>query len=89
MRKALAHKCVSGATTVCQDHAGGNVDNGRDDESYRTERQREWAAWAAHGYRKLYQPRSIRRFGAIFYGLLALFLLLLFWFTFSEHRLPW
>ena len=28
------------------------------DDAYRTETQREWAAWSAHGYRKLYQSRS-------------------------------
>jgi hypothetical protein len=39
------------------------------------DRRREWAAWAASGYRKLYQPRSIRRFGAIFTVLFSAFLI--------------
>jgi hypothetical protein len=34
-----------------------------EDESGRTEAQKEWAAWAAHGYRKMYMPRSMRLFG--------------------------
>ena len=45
----------------------------------RTDAQREWAAWAAHGYRKLYQPRSVRRFGLAFFTLVGAGLLLLFW----------
>jgi hypothetical protein len=48
-------------------------------DRYRTESQREWARWAAHGYRKQYQPRSVLWFGGIFFGLFALGLLTLFW----------
>lgn len=42
------------------------------------ERRREWREWAAHGYGKAYQPRSILRFGAIFSILLVALLLVLF-----------
>ena len=31
----------------------------------RTESGREWADWSAHGYRKMYQPRSVLRASAI------------------------
>ena len=48
----------------------------RDD---RTETQKEWADWAAHGYRKLYQPRSIRRFGLVFTVLMSLLILTVLW----------
>ena len=53
------------------------------DDDDRTEAQREWADWAAHGYRKLYQPRSILRFGGIFFILFGVGLLLVFWLAFS------
>ena len=46
---------------------------------YRTDTQKEWAAWATHGYRKLYQPRSIRRFGLVFTVLLSLLIVTVFW----------
>jgi len=49
-----------------------------DDEDVRTESQREWANWSAHGYRKLYQPRSILWLGGIFCALLIALLLLVF-----------
>jgi hypothetical protein len=52
-----------------------------DDDSYRTETQKEWAAWSAHGYRKLYQPRSMLWLGGIFFTLFAVGLLTLFWLT--------
>jgi len=42
----------------------------------RTESQREWAAWAAHGYRKLYQPRSMLLAGLVFFVGFAVFLVL-------------
>jgi ABC-type multidrug transport system permease subunit len=45
----------------------------------RTETQQEWADWAAHGYRKLYQPRSMLWFGGIFFTLFAIGLVVLFW----------
>jgi hypothetical protein len=49
------------------------------DDDPRTDAQKEWANWAAHGYRKLYQPRSVRRFGLIFSLVLAAVLLTIFW----------
>ena len=52
------------------------------DDDYRTESQKEWANWAAHGYRKLYQPRSVRRLGVVFSLLFGAFLLAVFWFSF-------
>jgi hypothetical protein len=50
-----------------------------DDGDPRTEAQKEWANWAAHGYRKLYQPRSVRRFGLVFSLVMAGLLLTIFW----------
>jgi hypothetical protein len=52
-----------------------------DDDDYRTESQKEWANWAAHGYRKRYQPRSVLWFGLIFFTLFIAFLLTIFWLT--------
>ena len=49
-----------------------------DDDDVRTESQKEWANWAAHGYRKLYQPRSMLWFGGIFCTLFIALLLLIF-----------
>jgi hypothetical protein len=49
-----------------------------DDDDVRTETQKEWANWAAHGYRKLYQPRSVLWFGGIFGSLFIAFLLVVF-----------
>jgi hypothetical protein len=48
-------------------------------DDVRTESQKEWANWAAHGYRKLYQPRSMLWFGGIFFTLFALGLIAVFW----------
>ena len=44
-----------------------------DDEldPYRTDSQKEWRDWAAHGYRKRYTPRSMLWFGGVFYTRLA------------------
>lgn len=50
-----------------------------DDNPYRTETQKGWAAWSAHGYRKQYQPRSMLWFGGIFCTLFAVGLLAVFW----------
>ena len=58
-----------------------------DDNPYRTETQKEWAAWAAHGYRKQYQPRSMLWFGGIFFTLFAVGLLAVFWLA-ASGRLP-
>jgi hypothetical protein len=49
-----------------------------DDDDVRTESQKEWANWAAHGYRKLYQPRSMLWFGAIFVAVFSALLLVIF-----------
>jgi hypothetical protein len=54
------------------------VDDSTDDLD-RTDSQKEWANWAAHGYRKLYQPRSMLWFGGIFFALFAIGLLVVFW----------
>jgi hypothetical protein len=54
------------------------------DDDERTEGQREWANWAAHGYRKRYQPRSVLRFGLVFTAVLAAVLLTIFWFSMHE-----
>jgi hypothetical protein len=49
-----------------------------DGDDVRTESQKEWANWAAHGYRKLYQPRSMLWFGGIFCTFLIALLLVIF-----------
>ena len=49
-----------------------------DENDVRTESQKEWANWSAHGYRKLYQPRSVLWFGSVFFVLLVVFLLMVF-----------
>jgi hypothetical protein len=49
------------------------------DDLERTRAQKEWADWAAHGYRKLYQPRSMLWFGGIFFVLFGGGLLVVFW----------
>jgi hypothetical protein len=49
-----------------------------DDDDVRTESQKEWANWAAHGYRKRYQPRSMLWFGGIFTFLFIALLLVVF-----------
>jgi hypothetical protein len=49
-----------------------------DDDDRRTESQKEWANWAAHGCRKLYQPRSMLWFGGIFFTLFIALLLVIF-----------
>jgi hypothetical protein len=56
-------------------------------DPYRTESQKQWKAWADHGYRKLYQPRSMLWFGGLFFTLLAVGLFLVFWLS-STGRLP-
>jgi hypothetical protein len=45
----------------------------------RTDTQKEWADWVAHGYRKLYQPRSMLWFGGVFFVLFSVGLLVVFW----------
>jgi hypothetical protein len=46
----------------------------RDEERRRAKRQQEWARWAASGYRKRFQPRSVLRIGLIWSFLLVAFL---------------
>ena len=53
--------------------------NDADGDRYGTDGQREWADWSAHGYRKLYQPRSMLWFGGIFFALFIVGLGTLFW----------
>jgi hypothetical protein len=53
----------------------------------RTESQTEWAEWAAHGYRKPYQPRSMLWAGGIFFALLIAGLVTVFWLS-AHGRLP-
>ena len=49
----------------------------------RAEAQRQWADWAAHGYRKLYQPRSVLWAGGIFLLLFGGGLVVVFWLALS------
>jgi hypothetical protein len=58
-----------------------------DEDAFRTETQRQWAEWAAHGYRKLYQPRSMLWFGGIFFAIFSVGLVVLFWLA-SSGRWP-
>ena len=54
----------------------------RDDDDldpYRTKSQKEWADWSGHGYRKLYQPRSVRRIVFICTVVFIAPLLTVFW----------
>jgi hypothetical protein len=57
-------------------------------DDHGTESQKEWANWAAHGYGKLYQPRSVRRFGLVFTVVCVSLLLTVFWFV-AHGGLPW
>ena len=58
-----------------------------DEDDVRTEPQKDWAEWSAHGYRKLYQPRSMLWFGGVFCGLFVAGLLVIFWLA-STNRWP-
>ena len=49
-----------------------------DTQDDRSKAQKEWADWAAHGYRKLYQPRSVLWFGGLFFAIFS-GLLVVFW----------
>ncbi len=49
-----------------------------EEDHVRTESQKEWANWAAHGYSKRYQPPSMLWFSGIFCVLLIAFLLVVF-----------
>ena len=61
------------------------VANSGDDSDSKTESQKEWADWAAHGYRKLYQPRSVRRFGVVFSLIMFGGLLTVYWLAADGH----
>jgi hypothetical protein len=50
-----------------------------DDNRCRTESQKEWADWSAHGYRKLYMPQSVRRIFFVCTLILVVLLLVVFW----------
>ena len=50
-----------------------------DPDEGRTDAQKEWADWAAHGYRKRYQPRSMLWAGGIFIALFVAALATVFW----------
>jgi hypothetical protein len=41
--------------------------------------QKEWATWAEHGYSKPYQPRSVLRFGGIFFVVFGVALFVVIW----------
>ena len=58
-----------------------------DDYEAKTDAQKEWADWSAHGYRKLYQPRSVLWFGGIFVAVLIAALVMVFWLA-ANDRLP-
>jgi hypothetical protein len=58
-----------------------------DPDEGRTDAQREWAAWAAHGYRKLYQPRSVLLYGGIFLAVFIVAFVTLVWLA-ANGRLP-
>ena len=58
-----------------------------DDEDVRTDAQKEWADWARNGYRKRYQPTSIRRFGFVVFLVLIVGLVTVFWLS-ANGRLP-
>jgi len=58
-----------------------------DDYEAKTDAQKEWADWSAHGYRKLYQPRSMLWFGGVFFVLLITGLITVFWLA-AHGRLP-
>lgn len=57
------------------------------EDKLHSERQREWARWAAHGYSKRYQPRSMLRFGLVFTVLFGALIVAVF--VLAAHgRLP-
>jgi hypothetical protein len=56
-------------------------------DPHRTETQKEWKDWADHGYRKMYQPRSMLWFGGAFFTLLAAALVAIAWLA-STGRWP-
>jgi hypothetical protein len=63
------------------------MSNEDDDYLAKTDTQKEWADWSAHGYRKLYQPRSILWWGGVFFALFIAGLVTVFWLA-AHGRLP-
>jgi hypothetical protein len=63
------------------------MSNDDDDNPSKTDAQRKWADWSAHGYRKLYQPRSMLWFGGVFFSLFIAGLITVFWLA-AHGRLP-
>ena len=63
-----------------------DLDDDGDDDRWRTERQREWARWAASGYAKRYQPRSVLWFGFVFTVVLGVGVFLVYWLTLRGVR---
>ena len=61
--------------------------NPDDEYAAKTDAQKEWADWSAHGYRKLYQPRSMLWFGGVLVLVLIALLLAVFWLA-ANGRLP-
>ena len=58
-----------------------------DDDRWKTESQKEWADWAASGYSKRYQPRSILWLGLVVTVVLDAGLFTVFWLA-AHGRLP-
>jgi len=56
-----------------------------DEDPDRERRRREWADWSAHGYRKLYTPRSMLWFAGIFFSVFAVGLVAVFWLAANGH----
>jgi hypothetical protein len=56
-----------------------------DKDRERERRRQEWADWSAHGYRKLYTPRSMLWFGGIFFTLFGAGLVAIFWLAANGH----
>ena len=50
-----------------------------DDDRYMTDSQKEWRDWSEHGYRKLYQPQSVRRIFFVCTLAFIVLLLAVFW----------
>ena len=63
------------------------IDSDPERDDLRTRSQKEWAAWASHGYKKLYQPRSVRRFGMVFVVGFSAVLVTIFWLA-AHGRIP-
>jgi hypothetical protein len=69
-------------------HSGARLEAMLDEDDPDLERRRrEWADWAAHGYRKLYTPRPMLWFGGIFFTLFAVGLVVILWLA-ANRRMP-